>query len=300
MNILQQGRLPLTQRHPALSVLGGGSAFDWQGAWDNSTAYVVDDVVEYNGSSYVSIQDGTNQQPDTATTYWKLMAAKGDTGATGATGTQGPQGDPGPQGPQGDPGPAGATGQGYTWRGAWNSGTAYVAYDTVSYNGSSYVAIAGSTNVTPGTDPTKWELIAQKGDTGATGATGPAGPGVDTGGVSGQYLKKDSSTDYDTSWATFALVNADIATGAAIAYSKLSLSGSIVDNDISNSAAIAWSKISKSGAALSDIDPDLTNFPSQSGNAGKYLKTDGSALSWDTPASGSSVGFAELFLLMGG
>jgi hypothetical protein len=35
-------------------------------------------------------------------------------------------------------------------------------------------------------------------------------------------------------------------------------------------------------------------LPSQSGNAGKYLKTDGSAVSWDTPAGGSGklVGFA--------
>lgn len=47
-----------------------------------------------------------------------------------------------------------------------------------------------------------------KGDTGETGATGPQGPqgpagvGVPTGGSSGQVLTKDSSTDYDTSWAT--------------------------------------------------------------------------------------------------
>jgi hypothetical protein len=31
---------------------------------------------------------------------------------------------------------------------------------------------------------------------------------------------------------------------------------------------------------------DITNFPVQTGNAGKYLKTDGAALSWDTPAGG--------------
>jgi hypothetical protein len=32
--------------------------------------------------------------------------------------------------------------------------------------------------------------------------TGAAGPGVATGGTSGQVLKKNSSTDYDTSWTT--------------------------------------------------------------------------------------------------
>jgi hypothetical protein len=36
-----------------------------------------------------------------------------------------------------------------------------VAYDSVSYNGSSYVALASSTNVAPDTDASKWDLLAQ-------------------------------------------------------------------------------------------------------------------------------------------
>mgnify|MGYP002522129925 CR=1 FL=1 len=48
----------------------------------------------------------------------------------------------------------------------------------------------------------------ETGATGATGATGPQGPqgpageGVPTGGSAGQFLIKDSATDYDTSWTT--------------------------------------------------------------------------------------------------
>lgn len=38
------------------------------------------------------------------------------------------------------------------------------------------------------------------GNTGATGAQGPAGPGIAPGGTINQLLKKNSSTDYDTSW----------------------------------------------------------------------------------------------------
>lgn len=45
-----------------------------------------------------------------------------------------------------------------------------------------------------------------------------------------------------------AIVNADIAGGAAIAYSKLNLTGSIVNSDISSSAAIVYSKLSLSGS----------------------------------------------------
>jgi hypothetical protein len=44
-------------------------------------------VVSYtNGSSYLAIQASTNQQPDTQTAYWLLLAAKGDTGAGDVTG----------------------------------------------------------------------------------------------------------------------------------------------------------------------------------------------------------------------
>ena len=41
-----------------------------------------------------------------------------------------------------------------------------------------------------------------RGLTGATGATGATGPGVATGGTTGQFLIKNSSTNYDTSWTT--------------------------------------------------------------------------------------------------
>ena len=84
--------------------------------------------------------------------------AQGTQGVAGAQGPAGPPGATGSQGPMGSPGPAG---QGYTWRNAWSSTSTYAAYDTVSYSGSSYVAIAANTNVTPGTDATKWSLIAQ-------------------------------------------------------------------------------------------------------------------------------------------
>lgn len=55
----------------------------FRGAWNNATAYNVDDIVVRNNQSYISIQAGTNQDPATATAYWTLMAAAGtDVGAT--------------------------------------------------------------------------------------------------------------------------------------------------------------------------------------------------------------------------
>ncbi len=55
----------------------------FRGAWNNATAYNVDDIVVRNNQSSISIQAGTNQDPASATAYWTLMAAAGtDVGAT--------------------------------------------------------------------------------------------------------------------------------------------------------------------------------------------------------------------------
>jgi hypothetical protein len=78
-------------------------------------------------------------------------------------------------------GTGGAAGQGYTWKGAWNTATPYSPYDTVSRSGSSYVCIIANTNVDPAVDTTHWNLMAQQGATGPTGATGPQGPIGNTG-----------------------------------------------------------------------------------------------------------------------
>jgi lysophospholipase L1-like esterase len=75
------------------------------------------------------------------------------------------------QGPAGPPG--------LIWLGAYNPATAYVATDAVSYNGSSYYAVAAVTNTPPTGTPqsaTFWNLLAQAGATGAQGVAGPAGP----------------------------------------------------------------------------------------------------------------------------
>ena len=50
--------------------------FRWQGAYAGGTAYVKDDVVSYNGSSYVCILASTGNLP-TDTTYWNVMAQGG-------------------------------------------------------------------------------------------------------------------------------------------------------------------------------------------------------------------------------
>ena len=60
----------------------GNIKFTWQGAYDANTAYAIDDVVSYNGSSYVCIQASTGNLP-TVTTHWNVMSTAGTNGTNG-------------------------------------------------------------------------------------------------------------------------------------------------------------------------------------------------------------------------
>jgi hypothetical protein len=52
----------------------GPVGLSWLGSWNSGTGYAVNDAVQYNGSSYISIQGGTNHVPDASPTFWSLLA----------------------------------------------------------------------------------------------------------------------------------------------------------------------------------------------------------------------------------
>jgi hypothetical protein len=54
----------------------GSIKFKWKGTYSGATAYTVDDVVEYNGSSYICILASTGNLPTNAT-YFEQMSQKG-------------------------------------------------------------------------------------------------------------------------------------------------------------------------------------------------------------------------------
>jgi hypothetical protein len=64
--------------------------------------------------------------------------------------------------------------RGLLFRGAWVSSTAYKRDDIVTRNGSSFVALVNSTNVTPGTDAKTWSTLAAKGNPGPPGPAATA------------------------------------------------------------------------------------------------------------------------------
>ncbi|MCY8495958.1 collagen-like protein [Bacillus atrophaeus] len=121
--------------------------------------YLAGQVVLYEGSSYVVNISNPSGVPGTSPDY-TLLASAGPTGPTGVTGA-GLQGIV-PFDPLAAPG--------------------YAAGQTVTFNGSSYVANTSSPSGTPGTSA-DYTLLAAAGTNGATGSTGPAGTTGDTGGT---------------------------------------------------------------------------------------------------------------------
>jgi hypothetical protein len=60
----------------------GSIKFKWKGTYAGGTAYTIDDVVSYNGSSYICIQASTGNLP-TDTTYFEQMSSAGTNGTDG-------------------------------------------------------------------------------------------------------------------------------------------------------------------------------------------------------------------------
>jgi len=72
----------------------GSIKFKWKGTYAGGTAYTIDDVVSYNGSSYICIQASTGNLP-TDTAYFEQMSSAGTNGSDGTdlTTTLSTQGD---------------------------------------------------------------------------------------------------------------------------------------------------------------------------------------------------------------
>jgi len=68
------------------SAVAAAVGFTPRGAWGSGSTYAVNDVVSLSGSSYLAIQASTNQNPASATAYWLVLAAKGDTGGGDVSG----------------------------------------------------------------------------------------------------------------------------------------------------------------------------------------------------------------------
>ena len=112
------------------------TGFNNEGSFGYGTSYQTGDVVQYGGNSYVAKTNNQNEYPTntagaTNSTHWDLLV------------------------------------EGINNRGTYSSSTSYNIGDVIRYTSSSYIMLKDrQTNVTPGSDGTTWQLLAQ-GDTGA-------------------------------------------------------------------------------------------------------------------------------------
>lgn len=109
----------------------GRLKFVWKGGWTTSTAYVKDDIVEYNGQGWVCEVPHTSAgfPADRDSGKWTKMS------------------------------------EGFSWKGAWNSGTTYQKNAVVNYLSSAWISVTdNNTNNPPLTLPAtvdpNWELYA--------------------------------------------------------------------------------------------------------------------------------------------
>lgn len=105
----------------------GKLKFQWKGLWTTSTAYEVDDVVHYDGSTYVVVTDvpATNTTNPGSSNLFELMA------------------------------------RGLKFRGAYVASNTYLHNEVVTHNGASWISIQSSpfTGQTPASGSSYWEVI---------------------------------------------------------------------------------------------------------------------------------------------
>jgi hypothetical protein len=93
--------------HNAVVADCGEKGLEPRGTWQVGAAYLVDDIVTFDGSVWRAKVAQRGFQPPTRPDIWEKFVSKG---ATGPVGPQGPQGAAGPQGPAGVEGPTGPQG----------------------------------------------------------------------------------------------------------------------------------------------------------------------------------------------
>lgn len=146
---------------------GADALWNYRGAYDIGSSYAVGDVATHNGSLwYRKDANGGNvgDTPSTGSSFWDLLASKGDTGATGASG------------PKGD---TGSSGTSFVFVGVYDSATTYTVGQVVRYEDTAaqtigcYVRKSASGSEVP-TDSSKWDAMLVMPTTGGGGTTTPS------------------------------------------------------------------------------------------------------------------------------
>lgn len=135
---------------------GGSSSGGWCASWIDGQWYGVGDVVEYNGQSYVAVNENPGYNPEISTWFWGSANGQCD-GSGGGTG-------------------------GGTSCPSWVDGQWYSVGEVVEYNGSYYVADNENPGYTPTVSTWFWSQISScDGNPGGGNGGGSSGNGDDCG-----------------------------------------------------------------------------------------------------------------------
>ena len=137
------GQVPTNALSWDVFAQSGSSSISWQGVYSSTSAYVINNIVYYNGSSYICILANTGHLPTNAT-YWNLIVEQGATGINGL------------------------------WQGNYNGTAPYVINDLVYYGGSTYICTVSNTGQLP-TNTGYWNIFASAGQNGSNGTNGQDG-----------------------------------------------------------------------------------------------------------------------------
>lgn len=135
---------------------------NWTGPWNAFTAYNQNDLVSFQGSTWISTftTAGSPPIPNIGNTpgtngAWVIFVQMGTPGTPGATGAPGS----------------------YQFKGAWQPTTLYVPGNIVYYQGTAYVCNVAAPLADAPTDATYWQIVIPQGISGNPGIQGPQGPG---------------------------------------------------------------------------------------------------------------------------
>lgn len=224
----------------------GKIRFSYQGTYNPATEYETNDVVKYGGNVYVYINStaSTGNVP-TNTTFWSLMV------------------------------------EGFKFQGSWSGSTAYKVGDAVAFGGTIYLAVADNTNQQP-PNLTYWSKFIE----------GLQYEGVYSG--STQYQKSDVVRYGNNVYIALQTTSGNIPTN--VTYWDLLVGGVKFEGAYSGSTTYQLNDIVSYGGssyiALQETtgnaptDPTYWSlvangtFPSQTGQEGKLLSTDGTQVLW--------------------
>ena len=323
-------------------MIGG---FDFEGSWSDSTSYRPGQVVSYGGKVYIAIDEGSNQNPSTASAAWTKLVDGIQYEGDYSNSTEYQPGDVVKYGGISYIATVAGSGNvptsasywdqfvpGIDYKGLFNSSTLYQKNDVVTFGGTSYIATQSASVNNPVANPSSWTTFVDgiqfEGPYSSASAY-QANDVVSYGGL--LYISKtntEGNVPTNTSfWEIFTegfkfnniydngttyLKNDIVSYGGILYIATQTTTGNaptntsfwnvftqgfrwlgVYDNgttylkndlvSFGGSTFIAVTEtVGNDPASASNIWSIVANgtFPDQTGNAGKFLTTDGTQVSW--------------------